>query len=277
MIVIISILIILLLAYLFTSAGKKLKLPIVVSLLICGLILDIPFIKAYLIEPNTNLIFTLGDIALVILMFIAGLESSWRIMYKEKKDATLIAIFSAGFSFALGTIIFRFLGFSWFIALIVGVCISITAEATKARVLFELKKLKTKVGSAMMGAGIIDDIIGLSLFVLITYLMKQAFLKEDFLIAAAIIAFFIGVFVQNNIGRARINTIERVFQILIVPFFFVAVALPISSFPFSSFAAKTGKFKFFQSLPFPLPFVGFWGWFKNWWGFVQKKSLRIRF
>ena len=60
-----------------------------------------------------------------------------------------------------------------------GIAISITAEATKARVLLELKKLRTRIGSAMMGAGIIDDILGLVLFIIVTALFKKVYLKDE--------------------------------------------------------------------------------------------------
>ena len=104
---------------------------------------------------------------------------------------------------------------------------SITAEATKARVLLELKKLKTKVGSAMMGAGIIDDILGLFLFILVTYLFNEVYIKEDMLVVGAIVSFFVGILVQQKIGRKNrvIRVIEKGLLFLVVPFFFISMGI----------------------------------------------------
>jgi len=214
-------------AYIFTGLGKRMKIPAVVALLLCGLVLDIPVLKDHLLGNNIDFLFVLGDIALIFLMFLAGLESSWKSLYKERKDAVVIAVCASVVPFLVGFVTFLLLGFSMIISFIVGICMSITAEATKARVLLGLKKLRTKVGSAMMGAGIIDDVIGLSIFVLVTYILKEVYLKEDLLIAGAILAFFVGVYVQRNLGRDHyfLTKTEKILIWFIVPFFFISVGI----------------------------------------------------
>ncbi|MFH1064536.1 MAG: cation:proton antiporter [Candidatus Woesearchaeota archaeon] len=225
--VLLSMILMLVVAYLFIRLGKLIKVSNVVALLLCGLVLNIPLLNKSIIEPNMEFMFMLGDIALIFLMFLAGLESSWRSLFKERRDAAVIAVLGAVVPFFLGFITFRALGFATLPAFVVGVCMSITAEATKARVLLELHKLRSKVGAAMMGAGIIDDIIGLSLFVLVTYLLKEAHLKADLLIGGAILAFFLGVLTQQGLGREHhiLDKVEKLVLILIIPFFFISVGL----------------------------------------------------
>ncbi len=224
---IITLIIVLLFSYLFTSLAKKIRIPSVVALIFAGLIIGFPFINKEIIAPNEGFIFVLGDIGLLCLMFLAGLESSWKILKTEKKDAFFIAIFAALIPFILGFVIFLLLGFPLEVSLIVGIAISITAEATKARVLLELKKLRTRVGSAMMGAGIIDDILGLVLFITVTVFFKTAHAKEDMLIAGAIIAFFIGVIVPTNAVEKKswARHMENVLILTIIPFFFISMGL----------------------------------------------------
>ena len=227
MYLIITLMVVLGAAYLFTGLGKKVKIPAVAALIFCGLILDLPFFKDYLIRPHTQFLFALGDIALICLMFMAGLESSWRALYKERKDATFIMILCSLVPFFAGTIIMLLMGFSLAVSLIVGICLSITAEATNAGVLMEAKKIKSKVGAAIMGAGIIDDILGITLFVLVTYLLKQTYLKEDLLIAVAILAFFMGILVQTHLGRKHktLDKAEKLIFLLIIPFFFISIGI----------------------------------------------------
>ena len=117
----ITIIFVLIFAYLITKLGDKIKILKVVSLILYGLILNIPFLKSIFIEPNTQFIFNFGDIALICLMFLAGLESSWRIMYAEKKDALFIAVFAALIPFLLVFVVFRIFGFSFFISALIGI------------------------------------------------------------------------------------------------------------------------------------------------------------
>jgi Kef-type K+ transport system membrane component KefB len=133
--------------------------------------------------------------------------------------------------FLMGFRIFLALGFSPFTSLTVGICMSITAEATSAEVLMELRKLKTKIGSLMMGAGIIDDIIGISLFVVVSYMFTMSFeTREVALLISALVSFFAGIAVHKFIGREShlISYLERGITLLIVPFFFISMGVYFS-------------------------------------------------
>ncbi len=225
--IIITILFVLLFASVLSLLGRKIKIPTVVVLILCGLLIDIPLIKNSLIEPNTQFIFGLGDIALICLMFLAGMESSWSKLIKEKKDSIFIAVFAAGVPLLLGFSVFLILGFPVMTSFIIGICMSITAEATTADVLLDMKRIKTRVGAAIMGAGISDDILGLFLFTVIAYVFNGFQIQDNLLIVAAIVAFFAGVLVQKHIGREHqaVNGLEKILIWAIVPFFFVSVGL----------------------------------------------------
>ena len=218
---------ILLVSYIFVRLAKTIKIPYVVALICSGIIWGLPAIKDVLIGPDTQLISSLGDIGLISLMFLAGAGSSLKAMYKERSDAVIIAISATLVPLFLGFAVFKLMGFSFLSSFIVGICMSITAEATTSRVLIELNKLKTRVGAAMTEAGIVDDIIGLSLFILVTYLLKVSYLKEDLLIAGAILSFFIGILFQKRFqrGNSILKNLEKGMLILVIPFFFVSMGL----------------------------------------------------
>ena len=224
---VITILIILTVSYAATLAGKKIRISSVIVLIFMGLFMGISVVREVIIEPNSDFVYIMGDVGLFALMFLAGLESSWQSLYKEKRGAIFIASFTALIPFLLGLAVFLMMGFSLLVSSIVGICMSVTAEATRARVLLELNKLKTSIGAAMMGAGIIDDVFGLSLFILITYLLNESYIKEDLLIAGAIMMFFVGVLVQKNMGREHktIKYSEKILFAIIVPFFFISIGL----------------------------------------------------
>lgn len=225
-------LIILLVSYGLTKLADKLKVPTVIALIGCGLLFDIPFLNTTFIGDNLHTLFTLGDVSLLFFMFLAGLESSGKNLYEERKEAFLIASFASFLPFATGLIVFRLLGFPLLISALVGICICVSAEATIAGVLIEKNQLKSKIGSVMIGAGIIDDIIGLVLFIIATYFLRSGYLKDDILMAAVILSFFLGLLFQKFMGDHHlIPKIEKVLFLSVIPFFFVAVGL---RFQFSS-------------------------------------------
>ncbi len=227
----VTIIICLLTSFLFAFLAKKINLSVVLGLIVSGIILGSPFIKNILLEPNTDFILQLGDLGFFTLMFLAGMEVSWCLLYEERKEAIAVAFFAAFIPFLLGFSIFLALGFSLFTSLAVGISMAITAEATKARVLIELDKLDTRVGSLMMGAGILDDILGLSMFALLSYFFTGNFATKEFIkTMVAISAFFLGILANKLVGREKLimNYIEKFLLHFLIPFFFIGMGIHFS-------------------------------------------------
>jgi Kef-type K+ transport system membrane component KefB len=225
---IITLIICILVSVLFTFLARKLQLPAVVGFIIAGIIIGSPFLKSAILDPNTEFILNLGYLGLIFLMFIAGLEVSWSMMYRERKDALYVASFAAITPFLLGFVIFSVLGFPLLVSLSIGICVSITAQATNAEILIELKKLKTKLGSLMLGAGITDDVIGLSLFFLAGYFFTKTLAGEEIIVLlGSILAFFIGISVHLLIGREKhiMPYLEKFLLIFVIPFFFISMGM----------------------------------------------------
>ena len=212
--------------FILEKSAQKIQIPSVVVLLFSGLILGLPFFKNLFSQNSIHLILRLGDIALILLMFLAGLETSTKELKHETGEAIAISLLGAFIPFISGVLIFLWLGFPLVTALMVGVAMSITAEATTAALLIELKKSKTKLGTLMMETGIIDDILGFILFLLISFFFAEGHLKENLLISGAILSFFIGVLTQHRLNHHPWlkNTKSALFY-LFIPFFFVSMGL----------------------------------------------------
>ncbi len=216
---------------LFTYIAKKLNISVVVGLIVSGIILGSPLAKNVLFKSHMEIITKLGDLGFFLLMFLAGMEISWCLLYEERKEAATVAFFAALSPFVLGFSIFLVLGYSVYAALAIGICMGITAEATKARVLLELNKIDTKIGSIMMGAGIIDDILGLSAFAMIIFLFTGKFAAKEFIhTLMALFAFFLGILIHKFIGREKplISFAEKFILTLVIPFFFIAMGINFS-------------------------------------------------
>ncbi|MBW2998960.1 cation:proton antiporter [Candidatus Woesearchaeota archaeon] len=231
----ITILAILLISNLIVYFFKKWIYPEILLILV-GILLSTSFFKDVILGNNLQVLFHLGNFGLLFIMFIAGLESSWSYLYKEKHEAALIAIFSFLTPFLLGFMVFYSITNSFTIAFVVGICMSITAEAAKAKALLDVKKLKTRIGSAIMGAGILDDVFGLLLFTSLIFFTRvdlSTFLRHNALFLGAILSYVFGLIVHKHIGRSHkhVGMFEKFISITLVPFFFISLGL---IFDFSS-------------------------------------------
>ena len=228
--IIITLMICIVISFLFTKFAKKLKLSAVIGLIIAGIVMGSPLLALF-IEPNTGVILDLGSLGLIFLMFLAGMEVSFDMLKKEEKDSLIVGSLATIVPFLMGFVAFLFLGFSFFTSLTVGICMSITAEATTSLVLLELNKLKTRIGSLMLESGIIDDILGISLFVFVVYLFTGNFTTGEVItLVLSVAGFGIGIIVNKFLGREheKINYLENFLMIFVIPFFFISLGVYFS-------------------------------------------------
>lgn len=217
-------------AFLFVHLLKKLKIPEVVSLIILGIFFGYPSINSFILADSIFYIELLGTIGLFALLFLAGLESSWRELKFEECDALYISIFCLLVPFVFGISIMYFVfGFSFLASFIIGLSLSITAESTKARVLFDMGVLRTRVASALMGAGIIDDIFGMVFFTIVLLIVGMFDIKEYFILAGIIMSFIVGLLVQKYAREHHLTKkVETISSIVFIPFFFISTGMNFS-------------------------------------------------
>ncbi|MFW5704610.1 MAG: cation:proton antiporter [Nanoarchaeota archaeon] len=209
------------------------KIPKVVALILFGILCGITPFREVILQ-NENIIMTLGFFGLFFLLFLAGLESSFKNLEKEEKDSIWIGIYSLVFPLIIGFIISKFvLNFDLIASLVIAICLSFTAEATKVEELMELGKLKTKIGSAMVGAGFIDDTIGILLFSVLLFSLGQFYFIESMVLILGVLFFIIGILLHKF---AREHHITKKLEVggnnIFLPFFFVSMGL---AFDFSHF------------------------------------------
>lgn len=102
---------------------------------------------------------TFSEIGVIILMFIAGLESDLGMLKKYFKPALAVAFSGVVFPVVLIYFFGKLFHFSFEQAIFLGVTFSATSVSISVEVLKELKRLKSKEGTTILGAAVIDDII----------------------------------------------------------------------------------------------------------------------
>jgi Kef-type K+ transport system membrane component KefB len=110
---------------------------------------------------ETETLKLLGEIGVMLLLFEVGLESDLQSFLKVGRSAALVALIGVVVPFALGYTLALALHLSQLQAIFIGATLTATSVAISARVLSDLGKLKTPEGNIILGAAVIDDLLGL--------------------------------------------------------------------------------------------------------------------
>lgn len=157
--------IILFFAKMFAVVAKHFKAPQVVGEIIAGLILG-PCVLGVI--QQTDFITEMAEIGVILLMFSAGLDTDLKELIKTGPIALLIACFGVFVPLILGTVLYMaFYGFApwgseeFYKAVFTGTIMTATSVSITVASLQEMGKIKSKVGTTIVSAAIIDDVIGI--------------------------------------------------------------------------------------------------------------------
>ena len=109
----------------------------------------------------------LAHLGVLLLMFLAGLEVDLETMFQTGRPAVLAGVLGVITPVILGGLAVLPFGFGWQQALGIGLVLSATSVSISAQTLMELEVLRSRVGMALLGAAVVDDILAilfLSLF-----------------------------------------------------------------------------------------------------------------
>lgn len=160
-----SLAIIIAMAKLFGIIARKCKAPQVVGEIIAGLIIG-PSVLGWV--DQSDFLVQLAEIGVILLMFSAGLETNIKDLLKTGPIALLIACAGVFVPLVLGTLLY--MGFygaapwgseEFYKAVFIGTILTATSVSITVESLREMGRLKGKVGTTILSAAIIDDVIGI--------------------------------------------------------------------------------------------------------------------
>lgn len=159
--------------------------PAVVGEILAGIILG-PYILN-MIGPS-HFYQVLAEIGVIILLFNVGLHIRTEDMLKVGKTSLLVAVLGIIFPFVFGYLYTRIIAHSTVEAMFIGAAMVATSVGITARVLGDLKILDAKVSKVILGAAVIDDIIGLIVLAVVTGLGQGtiSYLKIGLVLAEAV-------------------------------------------------------------------------------------------
>lgn len=118
-------------------------------------LLNLPFIEHGLTETVAEL----GEMGVLLLMFLAGLELHLGEMRQNLRVSALAGFMGVVFPVFLGWITGRFFNLDNASALFLGLTLGATSVSISAQTLIELKALRSRVGLSLLGAAVFDDIL----------------------------------------------------------------------------------------------------------------------
>jgi len=154
-----------------------------------------------------------SGLGMFFLMLMAGMEIDAKELARVSKEGALVAVggvlIPLGLGYLLGQLLIPESEYQFVQSFLLGVVLSITAVPALTRVLDELGQLDTRLGSVIINAAVIDDILGLFLLAILTPMISGGGLPsagEFGLLAAKLIGFFglaivAGKFLIPQIGR----------------------------------------------------------------------------
>jgi len=110
----------------------------------------------------------LAELGVLILLFEVGLESDVHDLLRAGLQATLVALVGVAAPFTVGYGVMHWLGYPALVAVFVGATFTATSVGITARVLADLGRLQDAAAKVVLGAAVVDDILGLIILAVVT-------------------------------------------------------------------------------------------------------------
>jgi Na+:H+ antiporter len=211
-------------AKLFGEIAERVGQPAVLGEMIGGMVIGVSGL--HLIDTHSAILRLMAELGVILLLFLIGLETDIRRLLAAGRAATSVAATGVLLPLAAGIAVGRALGYPFTVALLLGAALTATSVGITARVLSDLGQLKSNESQIILGAAVLDDILGL--------------------ICLAIVV---------GIASGERMTAWGITRIVVIAFGFIALALLIGSILAPTLIAlvtrlRVGKALFFASMIF---------------------------
>jgi len=198
-------------AKLFGEIAERAGLPAVLGELIGGAVVGVSGLR--LVDPKANTIYLLAQLGIVLLLFLIGLNSELARLIAVGPAAAIVACAGVAITFAGGWAIGHALHFPNLVAVFLGGALTATSVGITARVLSDLGHLHDVEAQIILGAAVIDDIIGVVLLTLIGTIADGGDVSVGGIVRTVAISFgFVAaaIVVGSRLAPHLIRAIDRI-------------------------------------------------------------------
>lgn len=135
---------------------QKIGIPAVIGELMIGIVFG-PALLGWIVP--SDMIHVFSEIGVILLMFLAGLESDLDLLKKYFKPAMSVALFGIVFPLLFCGLVSHWFGLSLLTSIFIGMVFSATSVSISVQVLREYNRMDSEEGSIILGAAVVDDIV----------------------------------------------------------------------------------------------------------------------
>lgn len=139
--------------------AERIGQPAVLGELVAGVIVGPSVLN--IVDPGMPIMHAMAEIGVIILLFQIGLETNLKRLLSVGGPAAAVAIVGVALPFGLGFGVAELLGLNNLEALVASAALTATSVGITARVLSDLGRLQDPESQVVLGAAVIDDIVGL--------------------------------------------------------------------------------------------------------------------
>jgi Kef-type K+ transport system membrane component KefB len=198
--VLISVSVLLFAAKIFAELFNKLRLPTVLGELVAGIIIGpfalgaLPIFDGKPLVTLNETILQIGEIAGIVILFIAGLEITPREFLRGGAASFTVGACGVIVPFFLGYYVFIAYGLGGLQSVLIATALTATSIAISVRALTELGKMQTKEAKLILGAAIVDDILAIAVLSVVTTMVQTGNLTPNVLDIIFLILKILGIF-----------------------------------------------------------------------------------
>ncbi len=198
-------------AKLFGELAERVGQPAVLGELIGGALVGISGLR--LVNPHDPTIHLLAQLGVILLLFLIGLDTELEKLLRVGVAAVIVAVLGVAATFAGGFALGHLLGFPDVVAVFLGASLTATSVGISARVLSDLGHLHDREAQIILGAAVLDDIIGVILLTLIGRIAEGGDLTPLGVVWLTFVAFgfvILAIGIGSWLAPLLIRAIERI-------------------------------------------------------------------
>jgi Kef-type K+ transport system membrane component KefB len=200
-------------AKLFGELSERIHQPAVLGELVAGVVVGVSGL--HLVDAHDPTIHLLSELGVILLLFMIGLETDLKKLLSVGGSAFAVAVVGVALPFVFGYVAGVVLGYPKVLSIFLGATLTATSVGITARVLSDLGHLKDPESQVILGAAVIDDVIGLIILAVVGGLAggeaisvagiaRITAVAFGFVIAAIVLGSFLAPWLIRMISRLRV-------------------------------------------------------------------------
>ncbi|MFQ6089057.1 MAG: cation:proton antiporter [Candidatus Methanofastidiosia archaeon] len=228
--ILLRILTILVAAKLAGEIAERLSQPAVFGEILAGILIG-PSVFGIIREDE--IIMVLAELGVIILLFEVGLNTDIEDMAKVGIDSLLVALIGVFCPFLLGYLVVLFLNIGenpLMMAIFMGATLTATSVGITARVYRDLSKVNTREARVVLGAAVIDDVIGLIILAVVVSMMDTGRVSLETIVRSTlyaltflILSFLIGLKIVTGLFDEVIRKLKVEGLVIVTAFTFCLI------------------------------------------------------